>query len=29
VVKLVHACHGAAQQNVPGAFLDAAARAVA
>jgi Questin oxidase-like len=29
VIKLVHACHGAAQQKVPGPFLAAAARAVA
>jgi len=29
VIKLVHACHGAAQQNLPGPFLAAATRAVA
>lgn len=29
VIKLVHACHGAAQQNMPGPFFEAAARAVA
>lgn len=29
VIKLVHACHGAARQQVPGPFLAAAARAVA
>jgi len=27
VIKLVHACHGAAQRKVPGPFLAAAARA--
>ncbi|HSW23219.1 MAG TPA: questin oxidase family protein, partial [Burkholderiaceae bacterium] len=29
VIKLVHACHGAAKRNLPGAFLAAASRAVA
>jgi hypothetical protein len=29
VIKLVHTCHGAAQQNMPGPFFEAAARAVA
>jgi len=29
VIKLVHACHGASQQNLPGPFIAAAVRAVA